>query len=171
MHLVTSSLFISEVFVEVSRPSQVALLRSYFAVCLSWFVARGRPPLDIAAFFSNPQTAHPSAPGVQPTPSDDAKPSASAEEAVTPNSWNAVLQSTLVHPDDHLTKIQRALSEYAIHFGLTPAGTFKDTELKGAEFIDGTLFIRTAGLTLGGMGWVREGEAAKAWSMIGFYAA
>ncbi|KJA22195.1 hypothetical protein HYPSUDRAFT_139471 [Hypholoma sublateritium FD-334 SS-4] len=171
MHLVTSSLFISEVFVEVSRPSQVVLLRSYFASSLAWFIMRGNPPLDIAAFFGDPQTAHPHAPGPQPSPNDDAKPSAAAAEAVTPNGWNAILQSTLVHPDDHQAKIQRALSEFAIHFGLTPAGTFADTELEGAEFIDGSLFIRTAGLTLGKMGWVREGEAAKAWDMSGFYVA
>ena len=75
MHLVTSSLFLSEVFAEVPHHSQAALLRSYFAVCLGWFIGRGRPQLDIAGFFSDPDTAHPSAPGPQPTPHEGVNPS------------------------------------------------------------------------------------------------
>lgn len=169
MHLVTSSLFLSEVFAEVPHHSQAALLRSYFAVCLGWFIGRGRPQLDIAGFFSDPDTAHPSAPGPQPTPHEGVNPSPSAPEAVTPNGWNPIIQSTLTHPDDHLPKLQRSLSEYAIHLGLTPAGTFKNTELKDAELIDGTLFIRAAGLTLSRLGWVREGQAPGAWDTTGFF--
>lgn len=96
-------------------------------------------------------------------------PSPSAPEAVTPNGWHPIIQSTLTHPDDHLPKLQRSLSEYAIHFGLTPAGTFKNTELKDAELIDGTLFIRAAGLTLSRLGWVREGQAPGSWDSTGFF--
>jgi hypothetical protein len=43
-------------------------------------------------------------------------------------------------------------------FGSTPAGYFTGTELKDTELIDGTLFVRVAGLTTGRLGWVREGE-------------
>jgi hypothetical protein len=77
----------------------------------------------------------------------------------------------LVHPDDHLCKIQRSLSEYASHFGNTPAGTFSGTELKDAELIDGTLFIRAAGLTAARLGWVREGEPPLkgSWDTRGFF--
>lgn len=171
MHIVTSSLFLSEVFAEVSRPSQVTLLRGYFAACLGWFIGRGRPQLDIAGFFNNPDTLHPTAPGPQPTPHDGANPSPSAPEAVTPNSWLPIIQSTLAHPDDHLCKLQRALSEYSTYFGLTPPGTFKDTELKDAELIDGTLFVRAAGLTLSVLGWVREGQAPGSWDTTGFFSA
>jgi hypothetical protein len=40
-------------------------------------------------------------------------------------------------------KFQRdVLAEYASLFGSTPAGYFTGTELKDAELIDGTLFIR-----------------------------
>ncbi|KAF9478258.1 hypothetical protein BDN70DRAFT_943917 [Pholiota conissans] len=168
MHLVTSSLFLSEVFSELKRSSQVELLRGYFATCLAWYIGRGRPKLDIAEFFSR-DNARPTAPGPQPTPHEGANPSPSAPEAITPNPWLPVLQSTLAHPDDHLAKLQRSLSEYSMHFGLTPAGTFKNTELKDAGLIDGTLFIRAAGLSLSAMGWVREGQAPGAWSFDGFF--
>jgi hypothetical protein len=170
MHLVTSSLFVSEVFAELKRSSQIEFLRGYFATCLAWYIGRGRPQLDIAAFFANPDLVHPTAPGPQPTPHEGVNPSPSAPEAITPNNWLPIIQSTLTHHDDHLPKLQRSLSEYAMHFGLTPAGTFKDTELKDAEFIDGTLFIRAAGLTLNRLGWVREGQAPGEWDRKGFFA-
>ncbi|KAF8202437.1 hypothetical protein BJ912DRAFT_944829 [Pholiota molesta] len=143
MHHVTSSLFLSELFAD------------YFVTCLAWYIGRGRPQLDIAAFFANPDLAHPTAPGPQPTPHEGVNPSPSAPEAITPNNWLPIIQS---------------LIEYSIHFGLTPAGTFKDTELKDAGLIDGTLFIRAAGLTLNKLGWVREGQAPGAWDFRGFFA-
>jgi len=159
MHLVTSSLFVSSIFTHLKRSSQVVLLRGYFAVCLGWYIARGRASLDISKFFKNPATLLPVAPGPQPTPNKAAHPSPSSPHTITPDPWLPIIQSTLTYPDDHLPKIQRALSEYASRFGNTLAGTFVGTELKDAELIDGTLFIRAAGLTATRMGWVREGEA------------
>jgi len=170
MHFVTSSTFLSSIFSHLKRSSQVLLLRGYFSVCLGWYVGRGRVPLDIAAFFKNSATLHPAAPGPQPTPHEAAHPSASSPYAITPDPWLPILQSTLTYPDDHLPKLQRALSEYASHFGNTPPGTFAGTELQDAELIDGTLFIRTAGLTATRMGWVREGQAPLegSWDRAGF---
>ncbi|KDR73017.1 hypothetical protein GALMADRAFT_745407 [Galerina marginata CBS 339.88] len=170
MHLVTSSLFLSSIFSHVKRSSQVILLRGYFAVCLGWYISRGRPPIDIASFFKDASSL-PVAPGPQPTPHKTAHPSPTSPHAITPDPWLPIIQSTLTHPDDHLPKLQRALSEYASHFGSTPAGTFADTELKDAELIDGTLFIRTAGLTATRMGWLREGVAPldNFWDRKGFF--
>jgi hypothetical protein len=65
--------------------------------------------------------------------------------------------------------LQRTLSEYASHFGNIPAGAFAGTELKDAELIDGTLFIRAAGLTAARLGWVREGELKGSWDRRGFF--
>jgi hypothetical protein len=169
MHLVTSSLFLSQIFTELTRSSQIQLLRGYFAVCMAWYVGRGRPSFDIKAFFTDATTLHPTPPGPRPSPHTGVNPSPSSPEAITPNSWLPIIQSTLAHPDSHLPKLQRALNEYSAHFGLTPAGTFKDTELKDAELIDGTLFIRAAGLTFSRLGWVREGEAPGAWNEEGFF--
>lgn len=43
--------------------------------------------------------------------------------------------------------------------------------MKDAELIDGTLFIRAAGLTIARLGWVREGEPPKegSWDERGFF--
>jgi len=169
MHLVTSSLFFTSVFSYLKRSSQLILLRGYFAVCLGWYIARGRPNLDVKKFFTNPSTLNPTAPGPQPTPNKDANPPGDVPTAVTPNPWLAIIQSTLTHPDDHLPKLQRALSEYGALYGHAPSGHFKGTELKDAEFIDGTLFLRAAGLSADSMGWVREGQApARGWGRNGF---
>ncbi|KAF9555921.1 hypothetical protein CPC08DRAFT_711593 [Agrocybe pediades] len=171
MHLVTSSIFLSSIFTHLERSSQVLLLRGYFSVCLGWYIGRGRPALDIARFFSNTETLLPSAPGPTPTPNEAAHPSPTSPHAITPNPWLQILQSTLTHPDDHLPKLQRALSEHASHFGQTPKGTFVGTELKDAELIDGTLFIRAAGLTASRLGWVREGQKPLEglWDRRGFF--
>jgi len=50
-----------------------------------------------------------------------------------------------------------------------PTLAFAGTELKDAELIDGTLFIRAAGLTAGRLGWVREGESPTSWDTRGFF--
>jgi len=172
MHLVTSSLFLPSLFSAVGPSSQLLLLRGYFAVCLTWYIGRGRPPLDIARFFGNDTTLHPTPDPELATPHQDACPSPSLSiHASTPSPWLQIMQSALIHPDDHLPKLQRALSEYASRFGATPAGYFKGTKLKDAELIDGTLFLRVAGLTAGRMGWVRDGESPSqdGWDRHGFY--
>ena len=158
MHFVTSSLLLSPIFSLLSRKSQELLLRGYFATCLVWYIGHGRPELDIARFFGNAATLHPIPPGPKPTPHKDVSPSSTSPFAIAPNPWLPIIQSTLTHRDDHLPKLQRALAEYSSRFGSTPAGYFAGTELKDAELIDGTLFVRVAGLTAGRLGWVREGE-------------
>jgi hypothetical protein len=52
-----------------------------------------------------------------------------------------------VHPDDHMLKIQRTFAHFSSLYGARPKGYFKGTELEGAEELDGSLFLRAAGLT------------------------
>jgi hypothetical protein len=171
MHFVTSSLLLSSIFSLLTRKSQELLLRGYFTTCLVWYIGHGRPELDIARFFGNTATLHPIPPGPKPNPHKDVSPSPTSLFAVTPDPWLPIIQSTLTHPDDHLSKFQRTLAEYASLFGSTPAGYFTGTELKDAELIDGTLFVRVAGLTTGRLGWVREGEPPLrgVWDRRGFF--
>ena len=171
MHLAVTSSFLSPIFSLLKRSSQELLLRCYFATCLVWYIGRGRSELDIPRFFANAATLHPIPPGPKLIPHMDVSPSPTSPYALTPNPWLSIIQSVLVHPDDHLSTLQGALAEYSSHFGSTPAGYFNGTELKGAELIDGTLFVRAAGLTAGRLGWVREGEPplTRAWDRRGFY--
>ncbi|KXN91334.1 Oxidoreductase AflY [Leucoagaricus sp. SymC.cos] len=182
VHLVTSSAFIPSIIARLndSPHAQITLLRSYLSVALSVYVSRARPRLDIAAFFkSSSATAYPLPIHSLPTPSKDALPGKDKIEARVPDPWLPLVQTTIVHPDSHLPKAIRALAAFASKFGTTTAGSFGSpevcaegaikTELPGAEYLDGTLFIRTAGLTSARMGRVGQGEAALRWDHDGFY--
>ncbi|KAF8641640.1 hypothetical protein AX16_009866 [Volvariella volvacea WC 439] len=174
MHLVTSSLFLPSLVPHMSTSSAESVLRAYFTVSLSWWVAMGRPELDIRGFFSA-NTEYPTLPEPLPTPRATSLPSATSPKAVNPNPWLPILQATLPYPDDHLPKLQRALSHYGGLFGTRPAGSadFADTELEGADVLDGTLFIRVSGLTAKRIGRVRDDEKPyqSHWDRSGFWKA
>lgn len=158
MHFVTASIFISSIFSILKPSSQVLLLKGYLAITLVWYIARHRYPIDIPRFFNDSSLLHPAPPGAHPTPHAAAYPSPTSSQAITPEPWLAIIQSTLTHPDDHISKLQRALSEFSSRFGGIAKGVFSNTELKDADLIDGTLFLRAAGLTTARLGWVREGQ-------------
>ncbi|KAI8976416.1 hypothetical protein BD414DRAFT_446586 [Trametes punicea] len=168
LHLVTSVLFLPSIVAYLSPTSISIFLRTYLLNCLALYVARGRPRLHVAEFFDEVTPA--------PAPPADALPPLKPGEGTliadnrTPSPWLAIVQSTLEHPDDHLCKLQRALAHFAALYGTTPAGHFKKlgVELQGAEKIDGTLFIRVAGLSMDRVGWMREGEKKEEWDFDGF---
>jgi hypothetical protein len=173
MHLVTSSIFLSSITSYLNPTSQNAFLRSYLAVSLLVWVYFGLPGLDISGYYSSTD-AHPVPPKSATSnlkPDSSTLPSPTSAHALTPNPWLPLIQTTLVHPGDHLCKIQRALSHFAGLYGSRAAGQadFKDTELKGSEKLDGTLFLRIAKETADKMGWMREGEKSGTWYRDGFY--
>lgn len=184
MHLVTSAIFLPSFLSHLSYPSGVLLLRTYFLISLALYIARGRPALPIAEFY-NSVTSTPQPPGPHPKPAEKTyKEDRSAgydtegsqkvwldvSDQITPNPWLPIVQTTLVHPNEHLCKLQRSLLHFANIFGETAPGEFGSVrELEGAEFLDGTLFIRAAGLTANRLGWMREGQAERRWDMDGFF--
>ena len=82
-----------------------------------------------------------------------------------------LIGNSLVHPNEHHAKLQRALVHYGTAYGKRIAGSkaFKGTELEGAEKLDGSLFVRVAGLSDVRLGKVREGEEEKVWDRTGFF--
>jgi hypothetical protein len=164
MHLVTSSLFLPSMLAHLTSDSKRTFLRSYFAVILGFWVSQGRPDLDIKGFYADTET-NPTAPGPQPTP----HPETLDKENTTPNPWYPLLQSTLMHPGEHLLKLERALAHYASLYGTTKKGSFSDTELEGADSLDGTVFLRGAWLSLNRNGWMREGKEKGDWDFDGFF--
>lgn len=162
MHLLTSSMTLTSYMAVLSSPkSKSLLLRAYFTRSIAYYINQGRPPLPIRSFFAAPILT--SFPGPEVKPTASAFPSSTSPFAETPNIWLKIIQSALVHPDDHLCKVQRTLAHYASLYGHIAAGEYKGTELKDAELIDGTLFVRTAALTMEWMGRIREGEPARFW--------
>ncbi|KAG6867506.1 hypothetical protein C0993_001915 [Termitomyces sp. T159_Od127] len=172
MHLVTSSIFLAP-YVACLKPSSIEhLLRGYLLVSLAWWISRGRPSPNIAEFYAS-TTSYPSPSGAVPSPHKDALQLTDPTKVITPNAWLPIIQTSIVHPDDHLPKLQRALAHYASLYGTREAGRkdFTETELEGAEKLDGSLFIRVAGLTAERLGRVREGKEAGHWDRDGFYEA
>jgi len=188
MHLVTSSIFLPTTMAHLTPATSSLLLRSYFITSLVAWIARGRPVLPIAEFYAS-TTAWPSPPGPQPKPSEKTfreliasptdDPDKSQElwravsDTLTPNPWLAIMQTTLVHPNEHLCKLQRSLAHYANVLGETSAGTFahlgSEGGLDGVELLDGTLFIRAAGLSANRLGWMREGQPERGFDFNGFF--
>jgi len=158
MHSVTSALFLPSICAYITLEHQSQLLRAHFLAMITWWLVRGRPAFPITRFLSSPTAPNQPAPvGPQPTPASEAIPSPSSAYAVTPNPWLPLIQTTLVHPNEHLCKLQRALAHFSELYGSRTKGYFVGTDLPEAEELDGSLFIRVALLTANRLGWVREG--------------
>ena len=138
--MLTSSLFLPPFVAYLSPRASTLLLRKHFATGLAWWVARGRPALDIRTFYAH-----------------------TAPDA-TPNPWLGLVEGALVHTDDHFVKVQRTLLHFAQAYGERVPGTFDGGVLEGAEVLDGSLFVRVAQLTAERM----AGEGAL-WDFKGFY--
>lgn len=114
MHLVTSSLFIPSVCAYVSATSQARFLQTYLTVSLALYVFRGCPDLDIVGF-QTMKELHPVGP--QPHPSKGTLPSPDSQKSLNPDPWLPIIQTSVVHPDEHVPKTQRSLSNWAAVFG------------------------------------------------------
>ncbi|KAG6808052.1 hypothetical protein H0H92_005568 [Tricholoma furcatifolium] len=172
VHLVTSSIFLFPICANLKPASQELFLRSFFAVCLTWWIGRGRPGFDIQGFVAGTSTN----PGPVPSflaPHKDALPKSDSPLARNPNPWFQLIQEALILPDAHFPKTLRALAHFAEIYGSRKAGQgdLAATELPGAELVDGTLFIRAAVLNNSKL---REEEnvdlsMAAYWDRQGFY--
>ncbi|KAF9019801.1 hypothetical protein BDZ89DRAFT_1072726 [Hymenopellis radicata] len=162
MHLVTSSLFLPSIVAYLTPPSQKLFLRGYLTISLAFWVSR-RPRsfnLDVAKFFSA-DLAMPKRPSLTfESPSWALVPG-----TATANQWFPIIQDAILHQDDHLCKIQRAFMHFAEQYGSRESGLedFASTELPGANAIDGSLFIRAAGLTAKAMGRVISEDEGMGW--------
>lgn len=136
----TSNLFIPSILSLLKPTSQANLLKAFFAASLSFFISSGRPAFTIQSFFEN-------------TTADPKHPSLPTSKEQTGNPWFSVLSATIPHKDEHHIKAERAFAHSASLYGSRPRGYFKDVELEGAEYLDGTLFVRVGGLLIDAVGW------------------
>jgi hypothetical protein len=151
--------------------NRLMLLQTYLAVSTAWKISRGNHPLPIADFYSatNAQQSAPARNGV----------GVGVGALRSPGSaWTRIIPSAIQGPDEHTPKIARALVDFAVRWGTRPPGYFSPRlsesdagvlppSLEGIEKLDGTLFVRVAGLTLDRLGWVNEGEKASSWDFDG----
>jgi len=169
MHLVTSSLFLPSICAYFPPHIIQTFLRSYFSICLATWVGHGRPSVEVTPDFFDKTDPFPQ----EPIGDRVTKPAKETltPKTLTPNPWLAIIQSALEHPDNHVCKIQRALGHWSRMFGGRAQGYWakssqKDAvQLKGVELLDGTLFVRIAGMTQAAKGWLREGQERGDWSL------
>jgi len=176
-HIVTSVLFVPTICAYLSHASQTKLLRAHFLTSITWWLVRGRDGFALKALTSQPLPPLPplpnappskysnSLPGTQPTPSACALPFPTSPYAINPNPWYPILAGALVHPNDHLCKVQRALAHFNVLYGHREAGFVLDSLSKDGvdvdpeyAYLDGSVFLRVAWLTSAALGWVTHGE-------------
>ncbi|KAI0262047.1 hypothetical protein BC834DRAFT_845236 [Gloeopeniophorella convolvens] len=163
MHLVTSALFLPTLVLNEAPSSalpfasRLLLLQTFLGVSTAWQIARGNHPLTIVPFYA----ATPAQLTVRSAAPAGAKALPSYGSA-----WARILAGALLSPDEHVPKAVRALAEYARRWGTRAPGYYAGA-LEGAETLDGTLFVRVAGITFDRLGWVNEGEEFIFWDQDG----
>ncbi|KAI0366502.1 hypothetical protein BV20DRAFT_1038333 [Pilatotrama ljubarskyi] len=146
MHLVKSVIFSPSCAAYLSPTALSLLMRTYFSTCLALYIARGRPALPIAESYAN-VSATPTAPSAQEAIVTSATKGALDPTNASPNPWLPILQSTILHHDGHLPKLQRALA----HFAARPPAASR--------------------LTMHRVGWMREGQEDAGWDRHGLFSA
>ncbi|KAJ6524150.1 hypothetical protein B0H19DRAFT_972283 [Mycena capillaripes] len=161
-HFVTGALALRVVLDALKQPLHKAQLIQAYARSAALFVLlRGRPRIDLALVMSYP---------TYPTPP---KATSALGSVGYGSPWLSLLNNAAVHPEPHVVKSIRMLFYCAQKYGNTPAGTAigavdKGNETyKGAATLDGTLFVRVAGVLTDAVGWVAHEEKEKFWDFRG----
>jgi hypothetical protein len=176
MHALNATLFLPSLLkILPSSSSKVKLLKAFLPVMMMYVLARGRPRIDVGLVMS--YTAVPRPPG-QPSapPTPNARTVGNANETYNP--WLNIPASVIHAPDAHAVKAIRVLYYAAQHYGHKTAhdlagcvimideGRREDT-LPGISELDGTLFVRAAGVVMNTLGWVAYGDEPGAWDFSG----
>ncbi|KAJ7112407.1 hypothetical protein C8R43DRAFT_961813 [Mycena crocata] len=171
MHYLTGVLFLPSVLKLLDTTiAKAQLVHSYVRVAALILMLRGRPRINIPLIMSYPM--YPQPPGVTAvaSPSAFGKP----DDAAGSNPWLAIIKNSLHHPEPHVAKAVRTLYYAAQLYGHTSAGAFAGSfDESGAEThsgsttLDGTVFIRAAGVMSQAMGWVIVGEEGADWDRSG----
>ena len=161
-HLVTSALFLLPLILPLGNSPYppmpltdcVTLLKAYFATSAAWYISQGNGPILIEEFYAATNdrlTAPPAAP---------APPDAKRKPLGAPGGpWGRIIANAIAHPEEHVLKTVRSLVVFAARWGGRPMGYVAGGDedgLEGWEVLDGTLFVRTASLTLDQLGWAHE---------------
>lgn len=171
MHVVTSSLFIPTLFDKLipKAENKAQLLQAYIRIVMATLIIRGRPRIDANLAMS--YTEFPQPPKAGNVVAPDASALGDPRKAEDVNPWNAILASVVHDHDAHTIKTIRTLVYGSQHYGLTPKGGVpgaKDVAgvkqgVVGIEAVDGSLFVRAAGVVMDTLGWVSHGQKAGQW--------
>lgn len=157
MHVLTSSLFFPPLLGALKMPgSKARLLGSYLGSLLAILLARGSPVFDAGLLMSYSST--PAAPeGLVPKHDMPGALGDPADPAYQ-GAWATMLPHVLPARDSHTLKAFRSLYVFAQLYGGTLPGEVRGVKaITGGDKLDGTVFVRAAGVLLDVMGWIGPG--------------
>lgn len=166
MHLLTSSFFFRPFFKVLKNTTHKAnLIRAFVPGIALVVLIRGRPVIKPELLMSYTDTPRPPSSALSPDKTSLGNPMNDEDY----NPWPALVTSSLHAPDSHLLKSMRTLILAAREYGDTPPGRAigvfavgEDTEtLPGTSKLDGSVFVRAAGILMDYMGWVTHGQSAR----------
>jgi hypothetical protein len=173
MHVVTVSIFIPTVLKFIpTHASRIAFLKEFLPVIIMYIIARGRPRIDAKGIMTYTATPRPPLDKTTlPAPDPHSLGDPRDDDFLSP--WFGIVAGSLYSPESHTVKAVRALYHAARKYGLTRPGeipgAFRDAEGKRVEThegiggVDGTVFVRAAGLVMGSLGWVGYGDKEGKW--------
>jgi hypothetical protein len=175
MHILTMSTFLPSMLDAIAREDlKERLLRAILPVVLMTIEVRGRPRIDPVLCMNYNATPFPPVLGDArlPIPNEAALGDPRKGEWASP--WPTIIGAVVHNPDAHTVKVIRMLAYAAREFGTTGPG-----EVPGAFFssknrqqeethvgiskVDGSLFVRAAGVVMDVMGWVSHGQRSGSW--------
>ena len=172
MHILNATLFLPSLLRALpTMGSRVTLLRAFLPVVLMLLTIRGRPRIDPELVMSYTSTPRPPIRvDTQPDKSSIGDP----REEASVNPWPDMIASVVHSPDAHTVKALRALYYAAQKYGTTPAGgaigAFRpdgSETHEGMAKVDGTIFVRAAGVVMDTLGWVSHGQKEGEWDRSG----
>jgi hypothetical protein len=171
MHILNASIFLPSLVRAIpTAESKTTLLRAMLPVILMYVLVRGRPRIDadlLMGYTSTPRPPVSVSEGLKPEKSTLGHPGQEAYE----NPWPEIIKSVVHAPDAHTVKAIRALSYGAKMYGTTPKGGAigaflpgsEEETVKGMSNVDGTIFVRAAGVVMDTLGWVSYGQQKGSW--------
>lgn len=169
MHLVTSSLFLQSFFSVLEKPGhKSALLNAYIPVLILITLTRGRPRINPELLMSYTDIPRPP---VSPGKLSESSRTfiGNPENDSDYNPWPAIIEAAQYYHDSHVPKTIRTLIFAARNYGDKAPGEaigafYRDSGAethKGTGKMDGTIFVRAAGLVMSTFGWVGYGDSEK----------
>jgi hypothetical protein len=168
MHTLNAVHFLPSLIKVISTQEwRIRLIRAFLPGMLMIITTRGRPRIDPELVMT--YTATPTPPGGLPKLNPDSSALGDPNDLDCINPWSAIIDEVIHAPEAHIVKAIRTLYYAAQTYGGTSAGNIpgclKGTEetLTGISKVDGTLFVRAAGVVMDSLGWVTHGDKEKYW--------
>jgi Questin oxidase-like len=178
MHILNATLFLPSLF----HPSVIRIdneegknkiLKAFLATALITLVVRGRPRINAGLIEGYDAVPMPPSAALEVVEGLDPTIIGNLSDKLTTNPWPVIIGSALHGPDVHALKAIRALMYASKVHGaedevpgafMVPSGEISATEKngnndkkeethEGISRVDGTLFIRAAGVVMDVMGW------------------